>query len=90
MYAIVLLVRVCCCLAQVSFLDTHPGVTCVGSGVDIVSETSSRVCVLPHHPSLLKWHMLFYCALAHPTIMARAQVGQLHLSLCKQGGVGCV
>jgi hypothetical protein len=39
-----------------------------------VLEACTRVLAFPRHPVLVKWDMLFYCCLAHPTIVAKREV----------------
>jgi len=68
---------------QLRFLSQHSCVDVLGTG--IVKATPSgagkheeayqqRFKSLPSHPLLLKWSMLFYCSVAHPSVMARSKV----------------
>eukprot|EP01083_Nonionella_stella_P075660 205747_1 len=63
--------------AQLEYLQLNPSVDIVGSSVEVFRETegtsssSNRVISLPSNSEMVHWSMLFYCALAHPTVMGR-------------------
>ena len=59
---------------QARWLAEHPHVDVVGAAVVIDSPKGLRVKQLPCHPMWLRWSMLFYCAVAHPTTLARREV----------------
>lgn len=61
---------------QVAFLDENPDVGLIGSYVQVIDEDGKLGAVwpCPNHPGLTAWSMLFYCALAHPSIMMRRSV----------------
>lgn len=61
---------------QLAFLETHPGVDAVGAGVCLMTAAGdlTSVMTLPEHPALVKWSMLFYCSIVHPTVMAKREV----------------
>ena len=63
---------------QVEALHRFAEVDVIGCNVILSSGPASgvreRVKQLPCHPVWLRWQMLFYCAVAHPTVVARAKV----------------
>lgn len=58
---------------QVAFLADHPDVGVLGTFVQVLDEHGGlgEVWPCPAQPGLAAWSMLFYCSLAHPTIMMR-------------------
>lgn len=59
---------------QVEFLEQHPDVSFVGSRValkDPEKGLRKDPSVRPASPGHVRWALLFYCALAHPTIVGR-------------------
>lgn len=63
---------------QISFLDRHPSISIVGGGFCTFEETSClQQYRFPCHPVLARWHMIFSCSLAHPTVtFRRSSFGQ--------------
>jgi len=62
---------------QFDFLEAHSHIDIVGTHIAIL-ETSGKVrkdlALRPRLPGHTRWSLLFYCALAHPTVMARRSV----------------
>ncbi|CAE8598597.1 unnamed protein product [Polarella glacialis] len=69
---------------QLTFLENHPSIAVLGGGfrtfksdgLDSAAGTASvsaRQFRMPCHPFLTRWHMLFSCSLAHPTVTMRRQ-----------------
>lgn len=66
---------------QLAFFEAHPSVSILGGGFRTFKSTSellsadglagSRQYRMPCHPILARWHMLFSCSLAHPTVTFR-------------------
>ena len=57
---------------QIEYLRDRPAVAVLGSAVDVFGEgVAPRVVSLPTDPGFARWAMHFYCALAHPTVLAR-------------------
>lgn len=59
---------------QLNFLEQHPDISFVGSGValnDPEKGLRQDPSFRPASPGHLRWALLFYCALAHPTIVGR-------------------
>merc|ERR1712137_1378974 len=69
---------------QLSFLATHPSITILGGGFKLFRtsaelQSSEAMSQAQHyrfccHPVLVRWHMLFSCSLAHPTLCLRRSV----------------
>lgn len=56
---------------QVDFLERHLNVDVVGTFVRIQGENSTHVLALPVSSQAIRCHLLFYCPLAHPSVMCR-------------------
>lgn len=65
---------------QVDFLEQHPDVSFVGSRValnDPEKGLRPDPSFRPTSPGHLRWALLFYCALAHPTVVGRRSVFEM-------------
>ena len=56
---------------QVEFMDSHPEVGICGTWVETFGEVAKTVWKYPTEPERIKGYLLFYCPLAHPTVMMR-------------------
>ncbi|CAE7183218.1 pgtA, partial [Symbiodinium pilosum] len=62
---------------QLGFLEKHASIAILGGGFRTFTEDSAglnlgaRQYRFPCHPLLARWHMIFSCSLAHPTVMLR-------------------
>ena len=54
---------------QVAFMQTNPDISLCGSSVETFSSGKSKIMTYPCHNEAIKYTMLFYCCLAHPTMM---------------------
>lgn len=63
---------------QVAFLDAHPEIGIVGTGVLIVDEHGAVIHrqVMPTHPRLIDWHLAFENCFIHSSVMMRRDVVQ--------------
>ena len=60
-------------LKQIGFLEHHPSISILGGGFYTFSDQNdTKRYRMPCHPVLARWHMLFSCSLAHPTVTFRA------------------
>jgi glycosyltransferase involved in cell wall biosynthesis len=61
---------------QVSFLDTHPEIGVLGTGVQIVDSfgNASNTVQSPTEPEVLRWRMCFFNPFVHSTVMMRRQI----------------
>lgn len=67
---------------QVAYLRSHPAVDVVGTSVMTFAESDDpdatlqlgRIIVHPTSPLSVRWNMLSFCCLAHPTVMMRRAV----------------
>lgn len=58
---------------QIGFLERHASISILGGGFCTFSEQDDmKRYRMPCHPVLARWHMLFSCSLAHPTVTFRA------------------
>jgi hypothetical protein len=62
---------------QVNFLQQNPAIDITGSSVLIFQDDCSvftgKILSMPTLDQLIKFNMLFYCCLQHPTLMFRAK-----------------
>lgn len=69
---------------QVSFLECHPQVGVVGTGVQIIDNRGNPLYIyhFPTSPNLLKWALALFNPISHPTVMMKRslvqQVGGYH------------
>ena len=62
---------------QISFLEKHSSISILGGGFRTFTEDEHGVRIgerqyrFPCHPLLARWHMIFSCSLAHPTVVMR-------------------
>lgn len=61
---------------QVAYLDRHPDVGVLGSGIQLIDEhgVKGRTGRYPSRPGLTSWLMLFTNIVGHPTTMIRRQL----------------
>ena len=61
---------------QVQFMDTHPDIGVVGTWVEYMDENGRRLGEwhYPTAPGVIGWHLLFWCCLAHPSVVMRRDV----------------
>ncbi|CAJ1373656.1 unnamed protein product [Effrenium voratum] len=69
---------------QLSFLERHESISILGGGFRTFGELGAESVPvnfkqyrLPCHPVLTRWHMLFSCSLAHPTVTMRRSVAEV-------------
>jgi glycosyltransferase involved in cell wall biosynthesis len=61
---------------QVDFLETHPEIDVLGTGVQILdgSGNTSPTLQSPTGPDVLRWCLCFFSPITHPTVMMRRQI----------------
>lgn len=61
---------------QVDFLETHPEIGVLGTGVHLIdgSGCTSHTLQLPTQHGLLRWYLCFYNPIAHSTVMMRRKI----------------
>ena len=61
---------------QFAFLNDHGKVGVVGSAVQLIDSKGAkkRIKAFPEEPALIAWSMLFFNAIAHPTVMMRREL----------------
>ncbi|WP_174589763.1 glycosyltransferase [Methanocella conradii] len=61
---------------EVQFLDAHPDVGLVGSNVKVIDDDGRDVGVMtyPETSGHIKWYMLFFNPMVHPTLLIRREV----------------
>jgi glycosyltransferase involved in cell wall biosynthesis len=64
---------------QVSFLDRHPGIVVLGTGIRLIDEQGQAIqdVPLPADNDLIKWQLGFLNPIAHPSVMMRAAAVRL-------------
>ncbi|MFL5340331.1 MAG: glycosyltransferase family 2 protein [Gemmataceae bacterium] len=58
---------------QVQFLDANRNITACGSDVEVFEPRRVGDYRLPRSSDAVRCHLLFYCALSHPTVMMRTK-----------------
>jgi glycosyltransferase involved in cell wall biosynthesis len=75
---------------QVEYLHAHPEVGVVGTFMDVLNTNgTSELMELPTRPAEVTGDLLFYCSLAHPSVMLRKSVLIKNSFLYRQEYVPC-
>jgi glycosyltransferase involved in cell wall biosynthesis len=61
---------------EVRFLDDHPDIAVVGSAISLINDTGEEIgsYTYPQTSGQIRWCMLFFNPVAHPTVMMRKDV----------------
>ena len=59
---------------RLQYMTVHGDVDVMGGAVVLRDGDCERVLAFPRHPALVKWAMLMYCCIAHPTVIAKREV----------------
>ena len=65
-------------MAQVSFMEMNPSIDICGTSMIILRQnTEPRVITMPSNDAIIRFNMIFYCCLGHPTVMFKASKANL-------------
>jgi hypothetical protein len=61
---------------QVAYLDAHPEVGVVGTLIELINESGNPAgnWRAPTAPNVIAWSLMFFCCVAHPSVMMRRDV----------------
>jgi glycosyltransferase involved in cell wall biosynthesis len=56
---------------QVNFMDSNPQMAASGCSIEVFQDQHITLVRFPCSPHAIRTHLLFYCALSHPTVVVR-------------------
>lgn len=63
---------------QVVFMDSHVNIGVCGTWIEYIGDDTGCIATFPHAPEDIKANLLFYCAMAHPTVMIRSSFVKIY------------